>query len=251
MPAPIALQLYTVRELLAKDFSGVVTQIAGMGYAGVETAGLYGASPSDARSLFDSLGLTVCSAHMPLPLGDKKNEVLDTLAALGCKYFALGGTPRDLRTADQVRRACDTFNAAQAVAAEHGLTFALHTHWWEFEKIEDGRTVFQALLDELDPRVQLELDVYWAQTAGADPAALVRALGRRTPLLHIKDGPCIVGQPMVAVGDGRLDFTAIVQASAETAQWLIVELDECAGDMLAAVRKSHQYLVGKGLARGK
>jgi sugar phosphate isomerase/epimerase len=251
MPAPIALQLYSVRDSLAKDFLGVTTQIAGMGYAGVETAGVYGASPASAHRLFDSLGLKVCSAHVPLPLGDKQNEVLDTLAALECRNLVLGGTPRDLRTADQVRRACDSFNAAQAVAAEHGLTFALHNHWWEFEKIDDGRTVLQALLDHLDPRVHLEVDVYWAQTGGADPAALVRALGRRAPLLHLKDGPCVVGEPMVAVGEGKLDFAAIVQAGAGTTEWLIVELDECASDMLQAVHASYRYLTEKGLARGR
>jgi hypothetical protein len=33
-------------------------------------------------------------------------------------------------------------------------------------------------------------------------------------------------------------------------QWLIVELDECATDMLEAVEKSYRYLVEKGLGRG-
>ena len=55
--------------------------------------------------------------------------------------------------------------------------------------------------------------------------------------------------PMVAVGEGTLDFDAIAQASA--AEWWIVELDECATDMLEAVRKSYAYLTTKGLAVGK
>ena len=63
MTAPIALQLYTVRDALAKDFNGVIQQIADMGYIGVETAGFPGTTPQAAARLFKDLGLTVCSAH--------------------------------------------------------------------------------------------------------------------------------------------------------------------------------------------
>jgi uncharacterized membrane protein len=67
--------------------------------------------------------------------------------------------------------------------------------------------------------------------------------------LHIKDGPAVKDAPMVAVGDGTLDFVAIAQSSA--AEWWIVELDECATDMLEAVQKSYTYLTARGLAVGK
>lgn len=250
MAVPIALQLYTVREQLAEDFSGVIRRIAAMGYVGVETAGFPGTTPKDAARLFSNLGLVVCSAHVPLPLGEKKNEVLDTLAALGCKRLVLGGTPRDLKTADQVKRACDSFNEANAVAIQYGLLFGIHNHWWEFQRVEDGHTAFEVMRERLDPAVFFEVDVYWARTGGADPAALVKELGQRAPLLHIKDGPCVVGQPMVAVGSGTLDFRAIIAAGVEVTEWLIVELDDCATDMLEAVEKSYTYLVGRGLARG-
>ena len=36
MAAPIALQLYTVRDALAQNFKSVVTRIAEIGYVGVE-----------------------------------------------------------------------------------------------------------------------------------------------------------------------------------------------------------------------
>jgi sugar phosphate isomerase/epimerase len=250
MLTPIALQLYTVRDALAKDFPGVVRKVADMGYVGVETAGFYGGSPQAAARLFNEVGLTVPSAHLPLPLGEKKNEVLDMAAALGCKRIVLGGTPRGLRTADQVKRACDTFNAANAVAREHGLTLAIHNHWWEFERLDDGGTMLQVMQANLEPNVLFELDVYWAKTGGADPAGVVNELGPRAPLLHIKDGPCLVGQPMTALGEGRVDIPSVVHAGAGTAEWLIVELDECATDMPEAVRRSYRYLIDKGLARG-
>ena len=55
---------------------------------------------------------------------------------------------------------------------------------------------------------------------------------------------------MTAVGEGKMDVPAIVAAGEGSTEWLIVELDRCATDMMEAVEKSYTYLVGKGLARG-
>jgi len=70
-------------------------------------------------------------------------------------------------------------------------------------------------------------------------------------LLHVKDGPCLKDEPQLAIGDGVLDVPAIVQADGDATEWMIVELDHCATDMLEAVEKSYRYLVGEGLAQGR
>lgn len=249
MPAPIALQLYTVREAIAKDFAGVVKKVADTGYIGVEPAGFPGTTPEEASKLFKDLGLVVSSAHLPMPLGLNKDEVLETVALLDCKRIVSGLGPDQFKTMDLVKQSCDTFNEASAVAVENGLSFGLHNHWWEFGQV-DGRYVYQIMLELLDPAVFFEIDTYWVQTAGPNPAEVVRELGTRAPLLHIKDGPCKQGEPMVAVGDGIMDFPAIVEAAAGFTEWMIVELDECATDMIETVETSYAYLVGEGLARG-
>ena len=55
---------------------------------------------------------------------------------------------------------------------------------------------------------------------------------------------------MTAVGDGVVDFHSIVEAAGKTAEWMIVELDRCATDMMEAVATSYTYLIEEGLARG-
>ena len=94
----------------------------------------------------------------------------------------------------------------------------------------------------MDPAVLFEIDTYWVQTAGVDATALVRELGDRAPLLHIKDGLLKRELPMVAVGDGQMDFNETIPAGAPHTEWLIVELDRCAGDMMLAVSRSLVYL---------
>jgi len=249
MKPTIALQLYTLREIAADDFEGMVRMVAEMGYVGVEPAGFPGSSPEDAGKLFKELGLEVPSAHTALPLGDAKNEVLDAMAAIGCPRVVTGKGPDDFNTLDKIKATCDLFNEANAVVKDAGLTFGVHNHWWEYTLV-DGVYPYQVMLERLDPSILFEIDTYWVQTAGCDVAEILREVGDRGPLLHIKDGPCDAKQPMTAVGAGVMDFPTIVAAAGDVPQWLIVEQDRTAGDMVADVRASYAYLVGKGLARG-
>ncbi len=252
MTKPIAVQLYSVREPLAEDFEGVVRTIADMGYVGVETAGLYGESVESAARLFGQLGLSVPSAHVPLPIGDDKNRILDALGALGCRYAVLAYLPMDqLRTRDQIKAQCERMNEASANARAHEITLCYHNHWWEFEKPESlgGSSPLDVMLEYLEPAVALEIDLYWVKAGGGDPAEVLHRLGSRVPLLHIKDGSTRPTDPMVAVGQGVMDYPALL--SNLQAEWLIVELDRCATDMLEAVRASYTYLTERRLAHGR
>jgi sugar phosphate isomerase/epimerase len=250
MTTPIALQLYTLRDRLAQDFEGTIRSIADMGYIGVETANMFGGSPASAARLFDELGLTVMGAHSALPLGDEKQAVLDTLGALDCKRLVVAWQPPEkYKSLDGIKSICDTLNEGAAVARANGLRLGYHNHWFEYQPVEN-RIPVDVMLEYLDPDVFFEVDVYWVQTAGQDPAAVVRRLGSRAPLLHIKDGPCQMDVAMTALGEGVVDIPGVVAAGAGSTEWLVVELDRCDSDITEAVRKSYRYLVETGLAHG-
>ncbi len=250
MSVPLALQLYTLRDRAAQNYEGTVREVAGIGYRGVETAGFPGTTPEAAGRLFRELGLEVVGAHSPLPIGDRKAEVIETMQAVGCARIINPAFGADhYQSLSQVRRTAETFNEAAAAAAAHGLTLGIHNHWWEYQQVE-GRYIYEVLLEHLDPAVFFEVDTYWVKVAGHDPAAVLRQLGSRAPLLHIKDGPADSTQaPMVAVGAGAMDWRAIIPA-ASAAEWLVVELDRCATDMLEAVEDSYLFLTQEGYAHG-
>jgi sugar phosphate isomerase/epimerase len=242
MSAQIALQLYSLREAAAKDFEAVVRQVADMGYAGVETAGFPGTTPQAAGALFRELGLVVPSAHIfPPPLGEKLDEAAATLAALDCKRLVSGFGPDNFKTMEDVKKSCAVFNESAAGARARGLTYVIHNHWWEYLKVDD-RYVYHVMLEELDPSIQFELDTYWIQTAGCDPAAVIKEYGARAPLFHIKDGPATQKADMQALGTGIIDIPALLEAGGDNVKWLIVELDRCATDMAEAVKQSYDYL---------
>ena len=250
MTLPISLQLYTLRDLLDQDFEGTIRKVADMGFVGVETANMFGGSPASAARLFGELGLTVSGAHSPLPLGDQKQEVIDTLGALHCERLIVPWQPPEkYKSLNGIKSICDTLNEGAAVARAHGLQLGYHNHWFEYQPVEN-RIPVDVMLEHLDPDVFFEVDVYWVQTAGQDAVEVVRRLGARAPLLHVKDGPCQLEAPMTALGEGVVDIPNVVAAGIGSTEWLVVELDECATDILEAVRKSYQYLIEKGLGRG-
>lgn len=253
-PIPVALQLYTLRDAFERNVEEISREVAAMGYIGVETYDFPAAISVDSVGrLFRELELTVAGAHMPLPLGDQKNRVLETAAALGCKQIISASVGSGYyQDADGIKRACDLLNEANAVAAAQGFSYGVHNHHWEFMPVE-GRYPYEIWLEELDPDIFFELDTYWIQSAGLDPADVVKRFGSRASMLHIKDGtdPADTKSPMVAVGSGIVDIPSVVEAGREHAKWLVVELDRCATDMLTAVRQSFSYLIEEGLGYGK
>ena len=269
MPAPIALQLYTIRDATAKDFAASLQRVADIGYLGVELAGFSGTTPEAAAHLFRHLDLKVVAAHAPLPLGKEQKPLLDSLlnycsaVATACPRLVCPWQPPELfQTVEGIRQVCRQLNAANSELLFRGMALGYHNHWAEFTLV-DGRPAYEWMAEFLEADVFFEVDTYWVKTAGSellfrsgllfrlDPAEVVRKLGERAPLLHIKDGPCLRDAPMTAVGQGVMDFPAIVAAAEGRTEWMIVELDSCATDMWKAVEESYRYLIEKGLAYGR
>jgi len=243
----LGLQLYSVREELSGDFDGVIRQIAAMGYSGVEpTFNIPGTTVARAAGLFQELGFEVPSAHVPLPLGLDRKAVLEYMRAVVCRRVVSGKGPDSFSSVEKIKRTCAQFNEALDVCSAEGLELGYHNHWWEFGAV-DGHSVYEIMMKELDPAIFMEVDTYWVQAAGFDPAKIVSDLGPRADLLHIKDGPAVQDEPMVAVGDGVMDIASIVIAG-QHARWLIVELDRCETDMVEAVAKSYEFLAVRGPA---
>ena len=243
MALPIGLQLYTVREQLKADYSEVMHCLADIGFAGVEPYGVP-ETLNEQAALLKELGLEIPSAHVP---------ILDApliAEAYGISRVISGYGPDEFRTLDDVKRTCERLNGVAQDLAQHGLTFGYHNHWWEIEAVE-GQRPYAIMLQELDPAIFFEVDVYWVKVGGMDPVQVIKECGERATFLHIKDGPADVPKSdMVAVGKGLIDIPAAIEA-AEYAEWLIVELDRCATDMLEAVEASYNYLINKGLGHGR
>ena len=258
-PAALAVQLYTVRNDIAKDIKGTLKRVKDIGFETVETAFWpEGITVQKAGQLIKEAGLKICSAHIELPVGDNKQKMLDAAAAYGCKKMIWHGWPEDKRysTLDGTKELAAIYNESAKFASANGLQFGLHNHWWEYRNKVGGRFVYEVLLEELDKDIFFEVDTYWVKVAGHDPSEIVRLLGSRARLLHIKDGPARwndslpkdVVEPMTPVGKGTQNFPSIVKAADGHTEYMVVEMDKTAGDIYEALKESYDYLLKNNLA---
>ena len=248
--ASIGLQAYSLRDRAAKDFPGTLKAIADIGYSGVELAGFHDCKPSDIAKVLKALGLEAFSAHIGMPTKENLSQILDTYSLTNTKTLVSGFGPDQFKTVDDCKRAAARFQEAANLLTPHGIRFGFHNHWHEFA-VRDARYVYDILMAEA-PDAFSELDVYWCAYAEADPVAVINKYKCRLPFLHIKDGSLPEKMPHTAVGSGKMDIPAVVAAAdPNVLEWLVVELDACATDMLEAVAQSYRYLSSTGLGNGR
>ncbi|MFH1970270.1 MAG: sugar phosphate isomerase/epimerase [Verrucomicrobiota bacterium] len=246
---PVSLQLYTLREEAKADFVGVLKRVAAIGYKGVEPAGLHEIEPKEFKRIVEDLGMVISSTHSPCTRADNLPETIEVLGKLGVTMVAAGYGGNEFKDLDAIKATAGMVEKMDQTLRAAGITMTIHNHWWEFEKL-DGRLKFE-IFAELAPNVRFEMDTYWASNFGAnDSAKLVKKYAKRCPLLHIKDGPLVKDQPLLAVGSGKMDIPAVVKAAGKATKWLIVEQDTSATDMFKCVESSYKYLTGNGLAEG-
>ncbi|WP_290856961.1 sugar phosphate isomerase/epimerase [Hamadaea sp.] len=238
----IGVQLYSVRAALQEGSpDDVLERLAAMGYGFVEpTFGLVNGDAPGFRRLLDEHGLTVSSLHGPA-LGPLRPQIAEAAHVLGADTVVVPAIPdADFVTAAGVARSAERLAEAADSLAALGLRLAYHNHHWELANHPGGQAGLELLAALLPAEVALEVDVYWAAVGGADVPALLRDLGDRVRLLHVKDGPATVDDAMTAVGSGTLAIPEILAASPKALR--IVELDRCDGDVFDALAESLAYL---------
>ena len=97
------------------------------------------------------------------------------------------------------------------------------------------------LTDLIDPSILLEIDTYWAGTAGQDVPALLGRLGDRVIALHLKDGPLNGNvSEQLPLGQGELPAVEII-AAAKALEFPVLEFDAYAGDIFDGIAASYAY----------
>ncbi len=236
-PNPIAVQLWTLRDLTARDFAATLGEVARAGYGAVEFAGYGGLDAWAMKSLLADTGLLAAGAHVGLELLEAEFERLaEYHLAIGCTNLVVPGPFAGFSydaTAwnDLGRRLGDLADRCEPM----GLRLGYHNHAREFDMMDD-RNAHELMFARAGEKLAAEVDTYWVQFAGLDPVSVINRMSGRMPLVHLKDmsrGP----EPHdVEVGEGILDWDAILPACARAgAEWYVVELDQCRRPHLESV----------------
>jgi sugar phosphate isomerase/epimerase len=233
MATQIAAQMYTLRKFTQNpaDIAGTLKKVRRIGYEAIQISAF---GPCDAGELAKMLkdnALTVCSTHTAWPrFVDEIEKVIEEHQLWGCRHPAIGGMPNEYRSPDGVVKFAKLASEVGSKLAGARMDFSYHNHNFEFAKA-GGKTLLELLYENSDPRyVKAEIDTYWVQAGGADPAAWIRKYSGRMPVLHLKD--MVFGPDgkvrMAEIGEGNLNWPAILDAAEEAGvEWYCVEQDEC------------------------
>ena len=239
---PVALQLYTVRDLLRDDFVGTVKKVAELGYNAVEFAGYSGLKAGEVKKLLDDLGLQCAGTHEGFErLENDLDQVIDFNLVIGNKLIVCPSMPGEWREkgADGFEAFAEKLNAFGEKITKAGMHFGYHNHDFEFKTAGD-KLLIDVLFEAADPElVKAQVDVYWVKRGGQDPAAFIRKHGKRVVSLHTKDVANDEEQSFAPVGTGLLDFPAIIRAARSAGvEWYVVEQDRTKGPVLEAIETS-------------
>lgn len=255
------LQVYTLREELAKDFAGTMKNVADLGYKNIElfnySDGKYfGNSIAEVKKLMKDLGMKVRSSHvltgisMPDNIGTLTNSwerTVEDAAKLGQEYIVCAYLPdSERKNLDDYKKVAELLNKSGEVAKKVGVQLAYHNHAFEFEKME-GEIPFHIFLEECDKDlVKYELDLYWAKRAGISPVEYFKKYPGRFPLWHVKDMEAGEEQFFAPVGEGIINWQEIFDhASTAGLEYYFVEQDATRDNKpFASIEKSINYLKG-------
>jgi sugar phosphate isomerase/epimerase len=245
---PLGLQLYSLREKLAKDVPGTLKQVKAWGFDEVETFGPFGAEI--APQLKDA-GLKARAMHIGFDRLEKDMAgVLRDADAVGATTILNPSLPHKAfpATREEVLKAAFSFREWSKACRTAGKRFGYHLHGQEFGPAPEG-TLFDVLAKESGPDVGFEFDVYWIVYGGGDPVGLMKKHAGRVWFTHLKDMAkgLAPGAPAarreeskVVLGAGVLDIKGIVAAGQATGVEMHIIEDESA-DPVGQIPKSVAY----------
>lgn len=263
---PIALQLYSVREDMEKDFEGTIRKVKKLGYDGVEFAGLFGKTAGEVKAICDKVGIIPISAHVTFTDMMEDPELLQTYAEIGCKFVVIPYLTPEYRPGNEkFGEVIEGAKKLGKIANALGMKLCYHNHDFEFVKI-DGEYALDILYNEVSEELlETEIDTCWVNVGGENPADYVRKYAGRVNILHLKDFTGEKSDNMYAligidedekkqetnkfefrpVGYGKQDFIAILEAAKESGtKWVVVEQDEPSMDKtrMECAKLSIEYL---------
>lgn len=241
---PVGLELYSVRDELAKAPEDTIRKVAQMGYEVVEFYAPYfhwtDAQAKSMRSLMDSRGIKCHSTHNDEDYfsAESIDRARDLNLILGTKYMVQAwSNPKP--HLDDWKALADRLNGAAEKLAPAGLSVGYHNHDAEWKPVE-GKRPIEVLAANTKPSVMLQLDVGTCLAGGSDPVAWIRSNPGRIRSIHCKDwSPDPDKGYKVLFGEGKADWKGIFEAAESVGgieYYLIEQEGSRYGEMETATR---------------
>lgn len=260
---PIGLQLWTIRDDVAKDLPAALKAVGAIGYGEVEFAGVPKQPADEVRAMLQDNGLAAPSMHCGM--ADAQQDLqqrIDYASAVGARYLVIsfpatadsrfkdGNALAAGMTLDDWKWNAEQLNRIGELTRKSGITCGYHNHNMEF-RTHDGVVAYDELLRLTDAKlVTMQLDIGWVVAAGTDPLRLLTRHADRISSLHIKDvrkdvrtAVDRVDTQTTEIGNGRVDWPKLFAAmDPQRIRHYFVEQENFERAPLEAAKASFDYL---------
>ena len=243
MKAPIAIQLYSLRDVIHDDFLGTLRNVKEAGYDAVEFAGqFHGRTAAQLKQELNEIGLKPLSTHFQMHRFDEELDEFSTYCAeLGMPYVNCSGTT--VESNEKVEEAREKLIQAALMFQSKGMQFGYHNHWAEFQVRNDQYIQETLLRPSIRVPMRAQFDTAWVRYYDLDVAAYMRGWGNRVTPPHFKDLPANYkdiepSQVDAEVGNGIIDFEPIVAAMRDMGvlqNGIIVEREQYNKDIFESI----------------
>ncbi len=253
--AELGVQMFTLRKYTqnAADLDKALKRVAEIGYRVIQVSAFGDITPENTAELCARHGLTIGATHVSWDRFRHDLEaVIEEHRLWNCRHSAVGMIPPDtyLSLAGLDQFVGELQPVLEGLSAE-GMTFSYHNHAHEFCHFEGIPWLQAAIENSAAADLCFELDTHWIVAGGADPVQWIHKVGDRQPLLHLKDFRLSeeYKRQFAAIGDGNLNWAAILQAAAQyPIDYYLIEQDNCYGeDEFACLERSFRFLTEQAL----
>lgn len=227
------VQTYTVRHQQKKDLEAAYLPLIEMGISDYEIARIhFDASTGQAiKKLIDRHGIRVAAAQVkPKQVFGDVSSVVAFCEATGCRNVVLSQLPFScvLGSEQKFYDFVATLDSQAEIYAAHGITLAYHHHNWEYVTLSNGKRRMDVLLENTS-KIKFVHDTYWTTKCGLSSPLQIKQFGDRLLGIHLRDLSLYpkgidVRSKDAAVGQGLIDFRAVLEAAEETScSYLAIE----------------------------
>jgi sugar phosphate isomerase/epimerase len=245
---PLAAQLivFSQQVQLEPQMDSVLADVKAAGFSAIECgSNQFENDPKTFIALLSKHQLRVSALHGGIPVNPGAViKLMELYQTQDLCISGIGGWEGKAAT----KYASDTqeVNRVGQELARHGFKTHYHNHAYEFDKLDNGKTGMEVILENLDPAAaDLCVDVAWVHIGGQDPATFLRSNKARLSYIHLKD--YIGNRHWVELGKGVVPLASIVATLPELkVHWAVYEQDTSDNPAGLSCATSYSYLRGLG-----
>lgn len=253
----IGLQLYSLRNIIRSDIKGTMQAVAEIGYKEIEcydynNGNIFGIPYQDFSNMVRDMDMRITSGHYKTGKADTSfkgslingwEKAVEDAANAGQEYMVIASMDiKERGSIDQVKHVCELINKAGEICTKSGVKMGYHNHDYEFSVL-DGEIPYDVMLQELDPSIAMELDLYWINFAGKDPLAYFEKYPGRFEQWHVKDMSKSDRKRQADVGTGTIDFKAIFEkAELSGLKHYYIEQENYDVSEMDSIKNGYKYL---------